>query len=171
MENTIPVTFLLDDIRSLYNVGSFFRVADGAGLEKLYLCGITGYPERENDSRKPWEIESVSKKIHKTALGAENAVAWEYVESPSEIVNELHNDGYQVVAVETDVSNTTLYSATFEQPVVFIFGNERDGISKDVLTLSDKQVSIPMCGKKGSLNVTTSGAVIAYEMVRRLLLS
>ena len=149
----LPVAVLLDNVRSLYNVGAFFRTADAARLEKLYLCGITGRPPK--------------RAITKTALGAEQTVAWEHCDDPAALAGTLRERGYEIAAVETAVHAVDLFEWTPRFPVCLIFGHEVDGIRPELSALSDTHVRIPMLGAKHSLNVATAGGIVIYELLRK----
>jgi 23S rRNA (guanosine2251-2'-O)-methyltransferase len=149
----LPVAVLLDNVRSLYNVGAFFRTADAARLEKLYLCGITGRPPK--------------RAITKTALGAEQTVAWEHRDDPTALTGTLRERGYEIAAVETAVHAVDLFEWTPHFPVCLIFGHEVDGIRPEMSALSDTHVRIPMLGTKHSLNVATAGGIVIYELLRK----
>ena len=155
----LPAAVLLDNIRSLYNVGSFFRTADGAGVERLYLSGITGRPPR--------------KEIAKTALGAEERVAWEGIDDPLALVDSLrsgragHGGQYEIAAIETSPRAVDLFDWQPRFPVCVLFGSEIDGLSADLLERCDTHVRIPMLGLKHSLNVSTAGGVVLYELLRK----
>src|SRR5690242_17304725 len=139
----LPVAVLLDDVRSLYNVGAFFRTADAAGCEKLFLCGITGRPPKSA--------------IAKTALGAEETVPWEHQADPCSLVQRLRQENYEIAAVETSVHSVDLFDWRPKFPVSIVFGHEVDGIRPGLLGLCDTYVRIPMLGRKHSLNVATAG--------------
>ncbi len=149
----IPVSILLHDVRSLYNVGAFFRSADAAGCEKLYLSGITGRPPHLG--------------IAKTALGAEETVPWEHPADPASLLLRLRQQGHEIAAVETSVHATDLYDWQPRFPVCVLFGHEVDGLSEPLLALCDTYVRIPMLGRKHSLNVATAGGVVIYELLRK----
>jgi tRNA G18 (ribose-2'-O)-methylase SpoU len=149
----IPVGILLDDVRSLYNVGAFFRTADAAGCEKLYLCGITGRPPKPG--------------IAKTALGSEETVPWEHHADARTVVECLHQRGHEIAAVETSVHAVDLFDWAPEFPVCVLFGHEVDGLPSALLDLCDTYVRIPMLGRKHSLNVATAGGVVIYELLRK----
>jgi 23S rRNA (guanosine2251-2'-O)-methyltransferase len=149
----LPVTVLLDNVRSLYNVGAFFRTADAAGIEKLYLCGITGQPPK--------------RAISKTALGAEETVRWEHFWDPLPAARQLRELGYEIAAVETTVHAVDLFDWRPRFPVCVLFGHEIEGIRPELAALSDTHVRIPMLGKKHSLNVATAGGVVIYELLRK----
>ena len=149
----LPAAVVLDNIRSLYNVGSFFRTADGAGVERLILAGITGRPPH--------------KSIEKTALGAQEAVAWEHHWDPVPRIEELRALGYEIAAVETTAHAVDLYDWKPAFPVCVVFGNEVEGIREEILVRCDTFVRIPMLGVKRSLNVATAGGVVLYELLRK----
>jgi len=149
----LPVTVLLDNIRSLYNVGAFFRTADAAAVEKLCLCGITGKPPR--------------KEISKTALGAEETVAWEYAADAAAPIRTLRERDYEIAAIETSVHAVDLYDWAPRFPVCVAFGNELEGLQPEISALCDTYVRIPMLGAKHSLNVATAGGVVLYELLRK----
>lgn len=149
----IPVSVLLDDVRSMYNVGSFFRTADGAALERLYLCGITPTPPHAG--------------VLKTALGAEDTVPWEHTADAVALVRELQRKGHQIAALETTPHAVDLFDWKPQFPVCVLFGNEVDGLKPELLALCDVCVRIPMLGLKHSLNVATAGGIVMYEVLRK----
>lgn len=149
----LPVAILLDNIRSLYNVGSFFRTADAVRAERLYLCGITGRPPK--------------RAITKTALGAEETVAWEHAWEPLPLLQTLRARGYEIAAIETAVHAVDLFDWAPRFPVCVVFGHEVDGIRPELSALADTHVRIPMLGAKHSLNVATAGGVVLYELLRK----
>ena len=149
----LPVSVVLDNVRSLYNVGAFFRTADAAGVRKLYLCGINGRPPR--------------KEIAKTALGAEQTVAWEHCAEAREVVEALRERQSHIAAIETSVHAVDLFDWQPRFPVCVLFGNEVDGLRPDLAALADTHVRIPMMGAKHSLNVATAGGVVIYELLRK----
>lgn len=149
----LPVAILLDNVRSLYNVGSFFRIADGASIEKLYLCGITGHPPKPA--------------ITKTALGAEETVAWDHSWEAIPLLEDLRSRGYEIAAIETSVRSVDLFDWHPNFPVCVLFGHEVDGLRPELAELADTHVRIPMLGVKHSLNVATAGGVVTYELLRK----
>jgi 23S rRNA (guanosine2251-2'-O)-methyltransferase len=149
----LPAAILLDNVRSLYNVGSFFRTADAVRAEKLYLSGITGRPPK--------------RAISKTALGAEETVAWEHVWEPLPLLETLRARGYELAAIETAVHAVDLFDWIPRFPVCVIFGHEVEGIRPELSAFSDMHVRIPMLGIKHSLNVATAGGVVLYELLRK----
>ena len=150
---TLPVAVLLDNVRSMYNVGAFFRTADAASIEKLYLCGITAYPPKHA--------------ISKTALGAEETVPWEHGWEAVPAVEELRARGYEMAAIETTVHAVDLFDWSPRWPVCVVFGHEVDGVRPEVSALCDTHVRIPMLGAKHSLNVATAGGVVIFELLRK----
>jgi tRNA G18 (ribose-2'-O)-methylase SpoU len=139
----LPVAVLLDNVRSMYNVGAFFRTADATAIEKLYLAGITGRPPK--------------KEISKTALGGDAA----------ELIRSLRGRGYEIAAVETAMHAVDLYDWAPRFPVCVAFGHEVDGLQPQISALCDTCVRIPMLGTKHSLNVATAGGVVMYELLRK----
>jgi 23S rRNA (guanosine2251-2'-O)-methyltransferase len=150
---SLPLSVVLDNVRSLYNVGSFFRTADAAAIEKLYLCGITGRPPQRG--------------IAKTALGAEETAPWEYSGEAVPLLDSLRERGHEIAAVETSAHAVDLFDWTPRFPVCVVFGNEVDGIQPEISALCDTHVRIPMLGAKHSLNVATAGGVVIYELLRK----
>jgi len=157
-EKRIPVAVLLDNVRSMYNVGAFFRAADGVGLEKLCLCGITAHPGLGLRSKKA---------ISKTALGAEDTVAWEHDWDAVHMAEGLRRSGFQLAAIETGTDAVDLFDWQPRFPVCVMFGHEVDGLRPELLALADAHVRIPMRGQKKSLNVATAGGVVLYELLRK----
>jgi 23S rRNA (guanosine2251-2'-O)-methyltransferase len=148
-----PVTVLLDNLRSAFNVGSFFRTADAASIERLLLCGISSCPPHKG--------------VLKTSLGAENTVPWEYEESAISAARRMRSRGYELAVIETGARSIDLFDWEPRFPVCVIFGNELDGVASDVLALCDTYVRIPMLGLKHSLNVSTAGGIVIYELLRK----
>jgi len=144
---------LLDNIRSLHNVGAIFRTSDAVLLKKLYLCGITGHPPRNE--------------ISKTALGAEEVVEWEYHEDASDLLKDLKKKGVTIVAVEIANDSVNYDEAKYNFPVCFVFGHEVYGISDEVMELVDMTVEIPMLGRANSLNIATSYGIIIYNALKK----
>jgi tRNA G18 (ribose-2'-O)-methylase SpoU len=145
---------VLDNIRSLHNVGSIFRTADAAGVGKLFLCGMTGAPPRQE--------------IRKAALGAEETVPWEYFRQTSEAVAKLKSEGYYLIALENAPNSVDYRRAAYQFPLALIIGHEYHGISPDILARCDAVISLPMRGMKSSLNVAVAFGVAVYEIACRL---
>jgi len=149
----LPVVVLLESVRSLYNVGSFFRTADAVRVQKLLLSGITASPP--------------NRQITKTALGAEETVPWARAEDTGRTLEELRARGYQLAGVETSIGAVDLFDWQPAFPVCVVFGHEVTGIGADVLEACDVRVRIPTLGIKQSLNVATAGGVVLYELLRK----
>lgn len=149
----VPVAVLLDNVRSMYNVGAFFRTADAVAAEKLYLSGITAHPPK--------------RALSKTALGAEETVPWEHSWDPIDLAGRLRGEGYELAAIETSVHAVDLFDWSPRFPVCVVFGHETDGIRPELSALCDTYVRIPMLGRKHSLNVATAGGVVLYELLRK----
>ncbi|MBI4873692.1 MAG: RNA methyltransferase [Acidobacteria bacterium] len=149
----LPVCALLDNVRSMYNVGAFFRTADAVGLDKLYLTGITACPPKSG--------------LRKTALGAEETVAWEHGWDPLAFADRLREAGCELAAIETSVHSVDLFDWRPRFPVCVVFGHEVDGIRPELVARCDTHVRIPMLGRKHSLNVATAGGVVLYELLRK----
>lgn len=156
-ESTERVVVLLDNVRSLYNTGSILRTADAAGVERVVLCGITPRPDQGGRQRRA---------ITKTALGAEDSVAWEYQADAGIALRGLAADGFRIVGVETSPEAVNLYTWSPDWPVCLVFGHERDGVSTDLADHLSAVIRIPMLGRKQSLNVATAVGVVLYELVR-----
>lgn len=146
---------VLDSVRSMYNVGAFFRTADAVRLERLALCGITAHPPQEG--------------IAKTALGAQETVPWEYEVDTLVALRRWAARGYEIAAIETGEVAEDLFAWQPRWPVCVVFGNEVDGLSDGVLAVCGRRVRLPMFGAKNSLNVATAGGVVAYELLRKWL--
>ena len=146
----LPFCAVLNNIRSLYNVGSLFRTADGAGLEKLWLCGITGIPP--------------SNQISKTALGAEASMPWEYASTAKSCIEKLKAEGYQIVLLEQTTRSLPFEEFRPRPPVCLVVGNEISGVGEDLLPFCDQAIEIPMSGLKISLNVTVAFGIAAYHI-------
>ena len=157
MTNGGRVVVVLDNIRSLYNTGAILRTADGAGVDRVILCGITPRPDQGGKQRRA---------IAKTALGAEDAVPWEYEPDVRIALTRLADDGYQIVAVETSPDAVSVFDWSPVWPVCLVFGHEKDGVSPALDSHIHTVVRIPMLGQKRSLNVATAAGVVLYELVR-----
>jgi tRNA G18 (ribose-2'-O)-methylase SpoU len=147
----IPVVAVLDNVRSMHNVGSFFRTCDAFAIEQLVLCGITATPP--------------DREIHKTALGAELTVPWSHSTSAAEAVGKLRDEGYTVLAVEQVTGATMLDAFTPDatKKYALVFGNEVEGVSQSVIDRCDGAIEIPQAGAKHSLNVAVSGGVVLWS--------
>ncbi len=149
----LPVVAVLDNIRSLYNVGSIFRTADGVLLRKLFLSGFTPRPPR--------------KEIEKTALGATRSVPWEYVASSEQAMRQLRAEGYKICCLELARESTPYHAIRKPDfPLCLVIGNEITGVSKEALDLCDLALEIPMYGTKQSLNVAVAFGIATFELSR-----
>ena len=146
------VSVLLHNVRSLYNVGAFYRTCDAAGVSKLYLSGFTGAPP--------------SKQIAKTALGSQESVPWERADAIA-LIEQQRSAGCETAAIETVPGAVDLFEWTPRFPVLVVFGHEVEGLPGEVLNRCDTRVRIPMAGIKRSLNVATAGGVVLYELFRQ----
>jgi 23S rRNA (guanosine2251-2'-O)-methyltransferase len=156
-QEKFPLIVILDDIRSLSNIGSFFRTADAFNVEKIYLCGITATPPH--------------REIQKTALGATDTIDWEHRESIVELVKELQAKKIHVAAIE-QTENTTLLQNIHHlgaEKFALVFGNEVNGVNQDVVNLSDSVIEIPQFGTKHSLNVSVCAGVVLWEFSKRFI--
>ncbi len=145
------IYFVLDNIRSMHNVGAIFRTCDAAGVNKLFLCGITATPPRMQ--------------IAKTALGATETVAWRYYKSTKRLINILKSRGVQIVALEQSSKSINYKKFNYKKPLAIIVGNEISGISKHILDMCDGVVDLPMHGRAKSLNVATASGIILYHLI------
>jgi tRNA G18 (ribose-2'-O)-methylase SpoU len=148
---------VLDNIRSVYNVGSIFRTSDALGVNKIYLCGCTPTPIDRFGRRRA--------DLAKVALGAEKDIVWEYVKDTKEIIKKLKKEKYQIIAIEQDKKSINFKKIKPKYPVAIVMGNEVGGIDKKTLALCDKIAEIPMFGNKESLNVSVSLGVAGYEIL------
>ena len=146
----LPFCVVLNNIRSLLNVGAIFRCADGAGIEKVWLCGITGYPPQSE--------------IAKTALGAQDHVTWEYHKEAVSVVKQFKNQGYKIVLLEQMEKSIPYERFVPQGPVCLIVGNEIEGIADEILPLCDACIEIEMAGIKNSLNVAVAFGIVAYHV-------
>jgi len=149
------LVLILDNIRSLTNVGSIFRAADGFGVRKIYLCGITPTPPRPE--------------IAKISLGAEDTIEWQHLEDPAVAVRKLQNDGYTVLSLEQTRESESIYDYQYPHPLAIVLGHEVVGVDEQILFLGDGSVEIPMFGSKHSHNVATSCGILLSEVRRHWL--
>lgn len=153
----LPLIVVLDDVRSMHNIGSVFRTCDAFRVEALYLCGICQTPP--------------STEIHKTALGAEDSVAWKYFNTALEAVDELKKQGYHVLSVEQVEHSTKLQTFIPEaKKYAVILGNEVKGVHQEVVDASDGCLEIPQLGTKHSMNVSVTAGIIIYKFAEELIL-
>ena len=152
----IPLIIILDNIRSLNNIGSVFRTSDAFLIEKIYLCGITAKPPH--------------KEIHKTALGATESVDWEYVEDTLKLIEKLKENKIKIASIEQAEKSTMLQDFTIEsnQKYAVVFGNEVKGVQQKVVTASDYCIEIPQFGTKHSLNISVSCGVVLWDLFKKM---
>lgn len=154
-QENFPIIVILNDIRSLNNIGSFFRTADAFNIEKIYLCGITATPPHRD--------------IHKTALGATESVVWEHRNSIIELIHELKAENILIASIEQAEKTTLLHQIEQipNQKIALIFGNEVDGVDQDAIDASDYIIEIPQFGTKHSLNVSVCAGVVLWEFAKK----
>lgn len=152
----LPLIVVLDDVRSLYNVGSVFRSCDAFRVEAVYLCGITATPPNAE--------------IHKTALGGEDAVDWLYFQNTEEAVQKLHDDGYFVYSIEQVEHSTKLQTLQLDDDKKYavIFGNEVKGVKQNIVDAGDGCLEIPQFGTKHSLNVSVTAGIVVWEFAKAM---
>lgn len=155
-QDKFPVILVLDNIRSLNNVGTFFRTGDAFNVQKIFLCGITAKPPHRD--------------IHKTALGATETVEWEYVQSTVDAIHQLKSEGVRTLVLEQTEQTTMLQTLEWngKEPVALIFGNEVDGVQQEVVDCCDEVVEIPQFGTKHSFNVSVSAGIVLWELIRKI---
>ena len=151
-----PIIVILDDIRSLHNIGSVFRTSDAFLIEKIFLCGITAIPP--------------NKEIHKTALGATETVAWEYAKDVLEVIYKLKQENIKVYSVEQTENAIMLddFQPEINSKYALIFGNEVKGVSQEAINLSDSVIEIPQLGSKHSLNISVSAGIVIWDLFQKL---
>ena len=151
-----PLVVVLDNVRSLNNIGSVFRTSDAFLVEKICLCGITATPPHPE--------------MHKTALGAEDTVNWKYKKHTLEAVEELHNEGYTVLAIEQVEGSTMLNDLTLDpdKKYAIVMGNEVKGVQQEVINACDGCIEIPQYGTKHSLNVSVTTGIVLWEFVKKM---
>lgn len=154
-QDKFPIIIILDNIRSLNNIGSFFRTADAFNIEKIYLCGITAIPPHRD--------------IQKTALGATETIEWEHVESTVELVQKLKEESVSIASIEQAETTTLLQNipSLNYNKIALVFGNEVDGVDQKVIDNSDYIIEIPQFGTKHSLNVSVCAGVVLWEFVKK----
>jgi len=155
-QQKLPIAVVLDNVRSMHNVGSIFRTSDGFAVEQVCLCGITGQPPH--------------REIEKTALGATQSVNWTYYDDPLKAVEQLRKDGYKIIAVEQAEKSTMLnqFETTEGEKYALIFGNEVNGVSDEVMKTIDACIEIPQFGTKHSFNIVVSAGIILWDFFTKL---
>jgi 23S rRNA (guanosine2251-2'-O)-methyltransferase len=155
-QDKLPVVVLMDNVRSMNNIGSAFRTADGFAIEKIILCGITAQPPH--------------REIEKTAIGATQSVTWEHYEETLEAIKDLRNDGYEIIAIEQAVDSIMLntFKPESDKKYALIFGNEVNGVSDEVMAEIDKCIEIPQFGTKHSFNIVISAGIVLWDFYAKL---
>ncbi|MEJ7559390.1 MAG: RNA methyltransferase [Pedobacter sp.] len=155
-QEKLPVVVVLDNVRSMHNIGSIFRTSDGFSIESIVLCGITAQPPH--------------REIEKTALGATQSVDWKYFETTLQAITTLRSDGYQILAVE-QASNSTMLNTFMpdkDQKYALILGNEVNGVDEEVMKEIDKCIEIPQFGTKHSFNITIAAGIVLWDFFAKL---
>lgn len=155
-EDKTPLIVILDNIRSLNNIGSVFRTCDAFLIEKIYLCGITAQPPHKD--------------IHRTALGSTDSMTWEYVNDTLDVIHRLESDDVKIIAIE-QAENATMLNDFIPQPdtkYAVVFGNEVKGVTQNVVNTSDIVIEIPQYGTKHSLNISVSAGVVIWDIFSKL---
>lgn len=155
-QNKLPIVVVLDNVRSLHNVGSAFRTADGFAIEAIYLCGITAQPPH--------------REIEKTALGATQSIEWKYFETVAYAVDELKKSGYEIVAIEQAENSISLleFEPSLDKKFALFFGNEVNGVSEEVMKEIDVCLEIPQFGTKHSFNIVISTGIVLWDFFSKL---
>lgn len=155
-QEKLPVVVVLDNVRSMHNIGSIFRTSDGFSIESIALCGITAQPPH--------------REIEKTALGATQSVDWNYFETTLDAVRSLRNDGYEILAIEQASNSTMLhtFSPALDKKYALILGNEVNGVDEEVMKEIDKCIEIPQFGTKHSFNITIAAGIVLWDFFAKL---
>lgn len=157
------IIVIAHNIRSTHNVGAIFRTAEGFGVTKIILSGYTPYPSLKKDTRLPHISEKLTAQIHKTALGAETMVPFEYTEQIQ--LNLLKDDGFRIVALEQNEHSINLSDYVAPEKIALLIGEEVHGITEDLIAQCDDIIEIPMVGKKESFNVSVATGIALYSLV------
>ncbi|MES2062292.1 MAG: RNA methyltransferase [Bacteroidota bacterium] len=155
-QDKLPVAVVLDNVRSMHNIGSIFRTSDGFAVEQVCLCGITAQPPH--------------REIEKTALGATQSVSWVYFETPLQAVEKLRADGYKIIAIEQAENSIMLntFTPAADEKYALIFGNEVNGVSDEVMQQIDACIEIPQFGTKHSFNIVVSAGIVLWDFFAKL---
>lgn len=155
-QEKLPIVLILDNVRSLHNVGSIFRTSDGFAIEEIYLCGITGQPPH--------------REIEKTALGATQSVQWKYFKDTTEAIACLKADGFRIIAIEQAHNSIMLndFNIAESEKYALIFGNEVNGVSDEAMKLIDTCIEIPQFGTKHSFNIVVSAGIVLWDLMAKL---
>ncbi|RYE20029.1 MAG: TrmH family RNA methyltransferase [Sphingobacteriaceae bacterium] len=155
-QKKLPVTVVLDNVRSMHNIGSIFRTSDGFAVEHIVLCGITAQPPH--------------REIEKTALGATQSVSWTYFESVKTALQKLREEGYKIIAIEQAENSISLnrFQPKNEEKYILIFGNEVNGVSEEAMAMIDSCIEIPQFGTKHSFNIVVSAGIVLWDFFAKL---
>jgi 23S rRNA (guanosine2251-2'-O)-methyltransferase len=155
-QDKLPVAVVLDNVRSMHNIGSIFRTSDGFAVEQVCLCGITAQPPH--------------REIEKTALGATQSISWAYFETPLQAVEKLRADGYKIIAIEQAENSIMLntFTPATDEKYALIFGNEVNGVSDEVMQQIDACIEIPQFGTKHSFNIVVSAGIVLWDFFAKL---
>lgn len=158
-QQKLPIALVLDNVRSMHNVGSIFRTSDGFAVEHVCLCGITGQPPH--------------REIEKTALGATQSMNWTYYAEPLQAIEQLRKEGYKIIAIEQAEKSVMLnqFKATEGEKYALIFGNEVNGVSDEVMKVIDACIEIPQFGTKHSFNIVVSAGIVLWDFFTKLVYS
>lgn len=156
LQHKLPVAVVLDNVRSMHNIGSIFRTSDGFAVEQVCLCGITAQPPH--------------REIEKTALGATQSINWIYFETPLQAVEKLRADGYKIIAIEQAENSIMLntFTPAADEKYALIFGNEVNGVSDEVMQQIDACIEIPQFGTKHSFNIVVSAGIVLWDFFAKL---
>jgi 23S rRNA (guanosine2251-2'-O)-methyltransferase len=157
------IVLIAHNLRSVHNVGSLLRTAEGLGVEKVYLTGYTPHHKVDDDTRLPHEIAKIEKQLRKTALDAEQTLAWHYSQALDPILEELKSDGYIIAAVEQTATSVALPDYTPPDKIALLVGREVEGVEPEILAKMDVCLEIPMFGSKESFNVVQAAAMSLYH--------
>lgn len=155
-QQKLPVVVVLDNVRSMHNIGSIFRTSDGFAVEAVCLCGISAQPPH--------------REIEKTALGATQSVDWRYYADATDAITQLKNDGYRIIAIEQAENSTMLneFSPANNEKYALVFGNEVNGVSDEVMRMADSCIEIPQFGTKHSFNIVVSAGIVLWDFFAKL---
>ena len=155
-QQKLPVAVVLDNVRSMHNIGSIFRTSDGFAVEQICLCGITAQPPH--------------REIEKTALGATQSISWSYFENPVQAIDHLRNEGYQIIAIEQAQNSIMLnnFTPAGDKKYALIFGNEVNGVSDEVMQKIDACIEIPQFGTKHSFNIVVSAGIVLWDFFSKM---
>ena len=162
-----PLSLLLDNVRSLDNVGLLFRLCELARLEQLYLTGYTGHPQRDNDPREEGLIARHESRIFKTAVYAMSLQPWQYHEDPVQLARQLKEQGTSLVVLEQTDTSLPYHEALYQLPLTLIVGHERQGVHQELIDLADTIVEVPILGHGNSHNVAVATGIVLYHILEK----